>query len=233
MPTPVDFGSCENGRCVYTLLDWIEGIEVEDYLSTLTEKEQYLLGVKAGAILKKIHEDSYKENSINWSERYFTIIKPRIDAYKSEGEPFEGANEILDYLEDNKYLLDSRPQCQHHGDYHIGNMILSKESKLFIIDWHTVDFMNFGDPWYEFNRVDTEFTAFTSGQISGYFEGEVPLKFWKLFAYYFAASTITSIVWAKYYSPESLEEIQKKNKDVFVWFENMKNPIPTWYKRYS
>jgi serine/threonine-protein kinase len=59
----------------------------------------------------------------------------------------------------------------------------------------------------------------------------VPVKFWKLLAYYLAASTITSIVWAKYFAPERVQAILKMNTDILYWFDGMKNPIPTWYFR--
>lgn len=154
-----------------------------------------------------------------------------MEAFRSEGISFVGDTIILNYLESNKDLLTNRPQCYHHGDYHIGNMIQSDTGHLSIIDWHTVDFENCGDPWYEFNRIGIEFSAFASGQIDGYFNHEVPEKFWKLLAYYLAASAITSIVWAKYFAPERIHDILKMNTDILFWFDYMKNPIPTWYLR--
>lgn len=69
------------------------------------------------------------------------------------GDSFDGDKTILEYLDNNRNLHAQRPQCRHHGDYHEGNMILSPEGKLYIIDWHTVDFDNIGDPWYEFNKL--------------------------------------------------------------------------------
>lgn len=37
------------------LLTWIEGKDLEEVLSDLTEEQQYQLGRQAGKILKKIH----------------------------------------------------------------------------------------------------------------------------------------------------------------------------------
>lgn len=36
MSTPIDFGTCDNGRSVYTLLSWIDGVEVETALPKLS-----------------------------------------------------------------------------------------------------------------------------------------------------------------------------------------------------
>ena len=214
---------------VYTLLSWIDGEEVEKILPRLNESEQYEMGIKAGKILAKIHEAAtLEEKPSNWYDRYFEVIEPRLEAYRTEGIPFEGADSILNFIEENKYLLKQREQCGHHGDYHMGNLI-TKDGAVFVIDWHTVDFDNIGDPWYEFNRVGVEYPAFASGQIDGYFDGKIPEEFWKLFALYFSASAITSIVWAKYFAPSELNNIIRLNKNVLVWFDYMKQSIPTWY----
>ncbi|GKX66435.1 aminoglycoside phosphotransferase family protein [Inconstantimicrobium mannanitabidum] len=231
MPSPIDFGTCDNGKSVYTLISWIDGVEVETLLPSLTLKEQYIFGVESGQILQKIHSVPLTTICDNWAERYFSIIDPRLEAFRSEGIHFEGDTIILYYLESNRDLLCNRPQCHHHGDYHMGNMIQSDTNRLSIIDWHTVDFEGYGDPWYEFNRIGIKFGRFASGQIDGYFNHDVPEKFWKLFAYYLAASAITSIVWAKYFAPERIQDILKMNTDILHWFDDMKNPIPTWYLR--
>lgn len=111
----------------------------------------------------------------------------------------------------------------------MGNLILSKSGQLFVIDWHTVDFENYGDPWYEFNRIGIEYPTFASGQIDGYFDNNVPEEFWKLLAFYLSASAITSIVWSKYFAPERLTSILELNQNVLKWFNNMTNTKPTWY----
>lgn len=111
----------------------------------------------------------------------------------------------------------------------MGNLIVSPDEQLYVIDWHMVDFENYGDPWYEFNRLGIEFPAFASGQIDGYFNSRPPEEFWKLLSYYLVASAITSIVWSKYFAPERLDSIIKLNKDILAWTDNLKNPIPSWY----
>ncbi|HCX62548.1 phosphotransferase [Sedimentibacter sp.] len=230
MPFPVDFGICNEGKSVYTLLSWIEGEEVETILLTLTEKEQYKLGIESGKNLRKIHSLPAPQGIDDWSIRYFSVIDERLEAFRSEGIPFDGDKIILDYIDINKSLLENRPQCYLHGDYHMGNMILSKDGELFVIDWHTVDFNNYGDPWYELNRLGTEFPAFASGQIDGYFNYNPPEEFWRILAYYLSVSAITSIVWSKYFAPDRVNSILKLNKDILYWFDDMKNTVPIWYK---
>lgn len=229
MSSPIDFGICDDNKNVYTLLSWIDGDEIEIILPTLQEVDQYALGVKSGEILRKIHDFPAPKSASDWSERYFSVINERIEAFRFEGVSFEGDDIILSYLDTNKHLLKNRPQSYHHGDYHMGNMILSRDGQLYIIDWHTVDFNNYGDPWYEFNRIGIEFPAFASGQIDGYFNHKPPEEFWRLMAYYLATSAITSIVWSKYFAPERLQSILSLNTDILQWFNNMEYLVPKWY----
>jgi serine/threonine-protein kinase len=229
MSLPVDFGVCDGGGSVYTLLSWIDGVEVEYILPALPEAEQYALGAKSGEILRRIHSSSASKGVDDWPTRYFSVIDQRLEAFRNEGVSFEGDDIIINYLETNKHLLKNRPQCYQHGDYHMGNIIQSNDGNLFVIDWQIVDYENYGDPWYEFNRIGIEFPAFASGQIDGYFNNKPPETFWRLLAYYLSASAITSIVWAKYFAPERLHSILDLNKDILYWFNDMKNLVPTWY----
>lgn len=232
IPTAVAFGKCEAGKSVYMLLSWIEGDDAEGIVPALSEEEQYRIGYRSGQILKQIHANApLKEGKADWYERYFEVITPRIEAYQEEGIAFEGAEEVLTFIQSNKELLHNRPQCGLHGDFHLGNLILNKEGELFVIDWHTLDFEDGGDPWYDFIRIGVDYAAYTTGQIDGYFDKQVPEEFWRMLALYLSASAITSIVWAKYFAPEELEEIMELNRNVVKWFNKMESVIPTWYKR--
>ena len=227
---PVDFGICNNGKSVYQLVTWIEGEEVERALPHLSEAQQYDLGMQAGKALRLVHSLPAPAIADTWESRYFSIIDKRLESFHLYGDPFDGDKIILEYLDNNRQLLAQRPQHRHHGDYHEGNMILSPDGELRIIDWHTVDFDNIGDPWYEFNRLDCTMPHFAAGQLCGYFNGEPPKEFWKLLAYYQAASAITSIAWAKYHAPEELSRIMQLNRDILTWYDNFHRVVPSWYQ---
>jgi len=232
VPQAIDFGLCEEGQSVYMLLEWMEGKEAEKILPDMPKDKQYGLGVKAGQILRGIHENAaIKSTEQDWYDRYFEVISPRIDAYKNEGIPFEGADEILAFIEENKHLLHDRSQCNIHGDFHLGNLIIQGE-ELFVIDWQTVDFEGVADPWVDFKSIGVEHTAFAVGQIDGYFDSQVPEEFWRMLALYLSTSAITSIVWAKYVAPDCLDSIMELNQNVVKWYDKMKQVIPTWYREF-
>ncbi len=229
MPAPVGFGTCEDKSKIYTLLSWVDGEDAQKVLPELSREEQYRFGAEAGRILRKFHDHSPVKREEDWKNRYFSVIEPRLEAYRKDGISFAGSVQILNYLETNKYLLANRPQTLHHGDFHLGNIVIDKNARLSVIDWDTADFENIGDPWYEFNRIDVDNLAFAAGQIDGYFENKIPDLFWRLFAFYLAGSAITSILWAKYCAPECMDEIMKLNTSIVRWYDGMKNTVPAWY----
>ena len=107
--------------------------------------------------------------------------------------------------------------------------MMIEHDELKIIDFDRYDF---GDPWEEFNRIVWSAAAsphFATGQLLGYFGGEPPLEFFKLLAFYISSNTLSSIYWAAPLGPSDLETMMKQSQDVLRWYDNMKNPIPTWY----
>ncbi len=234
VPKAIDFGMCEEGKSVYMLLEWIEGNEAEKIVPNMVKEKQYSIGVKSGQILRGIHENSILNDvEKDWYDRYFEVIQPRIEAYKNEGIPFEGAEYIPAFIERNKYLLHGRCQCNIHGDYHLGNLIINGNEEIFVIDWQTVDFEGSGDPWVDFINIGIEHPAFATGQIDGYFNHHVPEEFWRILALYLSTSAITSIVWAKYFAPDRLNSILELNKMILVWYDKMNDVIPSWYREYK
>lgn len=233
MPKTIAFGLCEEGKSVYTLLEWIEGSRADRANKALTPAGQYDLGLAAGRALRRIHTVDDHFAAEDWSGRYFAVMDGRFEAYRREGLPFEGSEACLDFIQSNKGLLKDRPQCCHHGDFHLGNLIITPDGRLCVIDWHSVDFGSYGDPYFEFNRIDPAYPAFAAGQIDGYFDGEPPGDFWPLLKYYTAASNLTAIVWAKYSAPRELDFMLRLNAETVRAYEGMKSDRPLWYKSYK
>lgn len=234
MSRPVDFGVCDSGKSVYCLLTWCDGEDVESVLPMLPETDQYVLGVKVGEILRKIHSITAPDGLNAWYKRFFDVNDERLSSYRGCGIKFDGDEWIIDYIEQNKHLLKNRPQCFHHGDFHGGNIRVSHNHEPFIIDWDHADYGNFGDPWLEFNRIGSSVQTspfFATGQINGYFNNDVPLEFWKVLALYLSMGAITAVPWATNYGQDMIDEIIELCKNVLVWFDNMQNPVPIWYSQ--
>ena len=229
MSIPIDFGICNNGKSVYSLLTWINGEDAEIVLPQLEDKEQYYLGIKAGMFLKQIHTIPAPKKIFSWAERFNRKIDIKISNYKSCEIKFNGAEEMIEYIEQNRSLLINRPQSFQHGDYHVGNMVITPEKELGIIDFNRMDY---GDPWEEFNRITFSVSVspiFASGYINGYFDNEVPDLFFKLMALYIATNQLSSIPWAIPFGEEEVDTMLKQAENIMKWYDNFKTYMPTWY----
>jgi len=228
MCLPIEIGTCDEG--VYSLQSWIDGEDAEEVIPTLTKAEQYNFGYKAGEILKTIHTIKAPDDVIDWEIRFNKKIDRKIKGYTECPLKYENGELFIDFVNKNRYLLKNRPQVYQHGDYHIGNMMIDNSGHLMIIDFQRNDF---GDPWEEFNRIVWSAQAspyFASGIVDGYFQNDVPLDFWKLLALYISSNTLSSLYWALPFGESEITTMRNQAKEVLEWYDNMKNPIPIWYK---
>lgn len=228
MCRPVACGRCEQG--FYDIQTWVEGRDAEEVIPLLSDAEQYACGLEAGRILKVIHSVPAPEEQPDWETRFNAKMDRKIQMYHQCSLKFDGAEDLIAYIEANRSLLKGRPQCFQHGDYHIGNMMIEKE-KLVIIDFDRYDF---GDPWEEFNRIvwcAQCSPLFASGMVNGYFDGDVPMEFWKLLALYISSNMLSSVAWAVSFGEEEIQTMRKQAQDVLNWYDHMKNPVPSWYSR--
>lgn len=228
MCRPVACGRCEQG--FYNIQTWVEGRDAEEVIPLLSDAEQYACGLEAGRILKVIHSVPAPEEQPDWETRFNAKMDRKIQMYHQCSLKFDGADDLIAYIEANRSLLKGRPQCFQHGDYHIGNMMIEKD-KLVIIDFDRYDF---GDPWEEFNRIvwcAQCSPLFASGMVNGYFDGDVPMEFWKLLALYISSNMLSSVAWAVSFGEEEIQTMRKQAQDVLNWYDHMKNPVPSWYSR--
>lgn len=229
MCCPVEFGACGEG--VYSIQSWIDGVDAEEVIPTLPDRKQYAYGLDAGKILAQIHSIPAPAGGPDWAERFNAKIDRKIAIYENCPLKYENGEAILEYLAVNRHLLENRPQSYQHGDYHIGNMMLSVDGTLTVIDFDRDDF---GDPWEEFNRIvwcAQAAPAFASGMVDGYFGGSVPAQFWNLLALYICSNTLSSLPWAVSFGDGEVAVMRKQAADVLRWYENMHRVIPSWYRK--
>jgi len=208
MCLPIKFGTNEDN--VYILQSWIDGEDAADVISFLSDAEQYAYGLKAGEFLKKIHSIPAPKSNENWELYYNRKLDTYIEKYNACEVKFVGADKMIKYVNENRYLLKGRPQSCQHGDYHIGNMIIDKKGNLFVIDFNR---LSFGDPWEDLNRLvwcAHKSSFFATGMVNGYFDNEIPVNFWRVLALYIAGNTIGSMPWAIPFGQGEIEVMIKQ-----------------------
>ena len=228
MCVPLEFGTCEEG--VYSIQSWIDGADAEETIPTLPEKQQYSYGVEAGRLLKKIHQIPAPDGIEEWEDYFNRKADRKIATYKNCPIKYDKGQAFIDFINAHRHLLKGRRRTYQHGDYHIGNMMIGSDQQLYIIDFNRNDF---GDPWEEFNRIVWCAQAapiFATGMINGYFDNSVPLEFWQLLALYISSNTLSSIPWAIPFGKEQIQVMLRQADDVLRWYDDMRNPIPTWYQ---
>jgi aminoglycoside phosphotransferase (APT) family kinase protein len=224
----MECGICDVG--FYTILSWIDGADAEATIGDYETAQQYAYGLDAGRILQKIHSIPAPADVPDWEKRFSAKIDRKIAQYVACPLKYAVDEPMLHYLQENRHLLQHRPQSYQHGDYHIGNMMIDRAGNLVVIDFDKDDF---GDPWEEFNRIvwcAQASPAFASGMVDGYFGGDVPLDFWRLLALYICSNTIGSLPWAVAYSEEEVAVMRAQAAQVVEWYDDMRQIVPNWYR---
>ncbi|MHC1693854.1 MAG: aminoglycoside phosphotransferase family protein [Eubacteriales bacterium] len=221
---PVSMGAFREGTKSYQLYTWIDGEELLLALPHMNNAEQFSAGKKTGALMRKLHALPPQDETEPWRIRFGRKVQELIQAYNDKPVKSQGVDLLVRYLRDNMELLDNRPQTFTHGDWNAENLILTPDGQIGIIDLSGDK--DYGDPWWEFWLTPCDLNSsahFHTGQIKGYFEDEPPLEFFRLLSFYISFSTL------EFLCDTAGEDDPENVKCVLNWFDNMRNPVPSWY----
>lgn len=232
MSKPISFGKCNKQQNSFILLTWVEGEDLDLALAKLEKDEQYRLGIEAGTILRKIHNIKVPSDEIP-KETKIPKKKLQIERYINSKVRISGDEIALNFIKDNIDKMWSLPPVYQHGDFHPGNLILTPNKKIGVIDFSRFEI---GDPYEEFYKLESFGTEvsipFCVGQINGYFNGKIPELFWEVLAVYVAHASLYSIKWSERFGEKDIEHMTKICKKSFVHYDNFKRQIPIWYSNY-
>ena len=230
-PQPLGFGILEGVNYCYYLSSWLDGEDAETVLPLVSDTEQYVLGLKAGEMLQKIHNLPAPENAQEWGERFRYKMQARVDFYNANPIKSAFGDIIIRFLKENQNILDNRVQTFNHGDFNITNLIIMHDGQVGLIDFNYFN-SDYGDPWWEFDSIPwgTEPSAhFYTGLIKGYFNGQPPSDFFKVFSYYLAYDALAALCDTSIGEQGLPEDGRRHMENILRWFDYMNNPVPTWY----
>ena len=231
MSKPFSFGICNDEKNVYILLSWIDGVDLSEELPKFSIEEQYLLGRKAGRILKAIH--SLKVEDKKFDDSLKIKILDKIEKYESSDVRVENDDKFIEYV---KRSVDK--VCGNysylHGDFHPSNLILMENNEIGVIDFNRSEISNSYEEFYKLESFGIEFSIpYCVGQIDSYFEDDVPNEFWEIQAIYVACYTLYSIKWAEKFGEKEILGMKRRFYKTFENYENFKTIIPKWYSDYK
>lgn len=231
MSIPIQFGKFAGGAKVYSLLSWVAGEDAEVVLPQLSKGRQYELGLKAGCILQKMHSVAAPIDQPSWEAVYKCKIAKLIERYQNCSISVPDEQSILQFIENNQSDLDSRPSTFQHGDYHVGNLVITTDDDIGVLDFNRC---SFGDPWEEYDRFIFTWRVsipFAVGQLHGYFDNDVPDQFFRLMALYNAVNIIASIPWAINFGESELNTMRANTVKIVQSYNKFETYIPSWYKK--
>lgn len=226
---PVEIGKVENRG--YMITSYLEGADAEDEISKYSSQVQYTIGYEAGQELKKMHQLSAPVHMLSWKSRKLEKHTKYINTYLSCGTKIKNDHQLMNFIDENSHLMDSRPNVFQHDDFHLGNIIIKDSKFAGVIDFNRHDW---GDPIHEFLKVgifSSEVSIpFSVGQIKGYFSNEEPDdEFWRLYSLYLAMSVFSSVVWTLKTIPDSMDEMLAKIDRVIEDHDYFTRIKPKWY----
>jgi aminoglycoside phosphotransferase (APT) family kinase protein len=229
MSQAIDIGVCNKGQNVYMLLSWVEGLSMENVIKTLSEQEQYQLGIKAGKVLQAIH-------SLAVEPADFPKVKKtnkkfiQLQRYENSKYRIPNDEKVIDYIKENIDLMCQSEPVYEHGDFHIGNMVYTTGKDVGVIDFNRWECGDRYEEFYKLQSFDVDLSiAFSIGQLHGYFDGEPTLDFWRIQAVYVAHSALFSIEWAVKFGEDDIANMTRICHNTFRDYDNFKLLIPKWY----
>lgn len=214
---------------VYTLYEWVEGQDMNEVASDLSDSVLYDLGCRSGQFLRTLHALPIDQSLRDWNSFYQAKIDNKLAAYQAASHSYPNGQAMIDFVQANRHLLEGRPIAYHHGDFHTGNFLLGRDGKLKILDFDRYDI---GDPWEEFNRLIFTadlFPAFARGQVDSYFDGAIPEEFWRLMALYVTVNSLGALSWAEQVDPLQIPLMKEQADAVWTWYQGYSRLQPLWY----
>ncbi|HDR7737637.1 TPA: aminoglycoside phosphotransferase family protein [Bacillus thuringiensis] len=231
MPKLIHFISLTKFNKCVQVFEWIDGLDGEDILRTLSTEEQYRAGKKAGEVLKKIHLVEKEDKSNSWEMSIWSKYERYLEALKEYEVDFFHLNTVIDFVGNHKDLLKNRPIVFLHDDFHPANIMIDQNEFRAVIDFARFDI---GDPIHDFHKVALFTTniskPFAVGQVHGYCGGESDLHFWKLYSLYAAMIFPADIVWTNRSTPYLLDDMKERLNGILEDHNHFSSYIPKWYQ---
>jgi len=230
MSKAIVFGFCNHQKNVYMLLSWVEGIALAKILDHYPENGQYDLGLKAGKILKEIHSIPVDRCDLSSQDKKGKMLH-NLESYENSNVRLENDRFAIEYVRNNLHKINPLPPVYQHGDFHVGNLLLTPDKQVGVIDFNRWDCGDRYEEFYKVQSFDAEISIpFSIGQIDAYFDRQPPREFWETMAVYVAYASLYSIFWAVKFGENDINAMKKRCLKAFDDYDRFNTVIPHWYE---
>nr|WP_227289724.1 phosphotransferase [Vagococcus fluvialis] len=138
----------------------------------------------------------------------------------------------MSYVKNRLETIKTQKIVKQHGDFHPGNLILTPQNNIVVIDFNRWDL---GDPFEEFLKISL-FTVETSpvfalGQIEGYFNNQIPDIFWEQLKFYSLHTSLFSIVWAEKFGANDVANMITRYERIYQDYFTKDTLVPRWVEK--
>ncbi len=195
---------------------------IEDDKLNLSDVEQIQIGNELGKVIRKLHEDSKIDDDSTWAKVYNYKINNIIYNYSMTNYRGKKDYIIFDYIDKNRYLIDSRG---------LSNVILLDDFRNLLLNRDEYEIIRsnisyLADPYFEFkkiNEIDPNNRILYYSMLKSYFNGKIPRLFYRILAIY----TIVDILESKLNGDNDVD-LTEEFDEILEIYNDFDCIVPVW-----
>ena len=223
VPEIYDFGALSDNKHGYAVMDWIDGVSLDNLLFDDSLINKY--GKIVAEELFKMHNIDTKEK-IDIYDKFVKSFNKKINKLKNLGIDYT-SSVLESFVLDNSKVLKELDTSIIHGDFHPGNIVVNDDRICFIdLDVCKNDFA-----WVDLstNACNLNYPKFYTALINEYFDNNIPDDFWLIYNLYGSLYCLDYILYCSRMDNKTLEDgttVLKKFLDYSDEFSSLK---PKWF----
>ena len=223
VPKIYDFGELSDNKHGYVVIDWIDGVSLDNLLTNdfLITKYSKIVADE----LLKMHKINTNEN-INIYDKFIESFNKKLNKLKDYGIDYTSS--VLErFVLDNSNYLKELDTSIIHGDFHPGNIIVNDDRIWFIdLDMCKKDFA-----WIDLstNACNLDYPKFYTTLINEYFNNKVPDDFWLIYNLYGSLYCLDYILYCSRMNNKTIEDGTKVLKKFLNYSDEFRLLKPKWF----
>jgi aminoglycoside phosphotransferase (APT) family kinase protein len=217
----------------YMILDYMQGENGRVMLPKLSMEVQYRIGQQVGQTLYKMHQIPAPVSYSSWDHRWISRVRRLLPRFEDIAVGNKRYQKVARFVMNHLHLIEGRPSCVQHYDFHPGNILIHEEQFTGLIDMQKI---TYADPFNEFYKMEyfnvPISKSYSRGVLDGYHENKgIPDSFWELHRLYAAIHIMSAEVWANEIALDQQDRFKIYTDFTISQFDDFNLLIPKWYMK--